>query len=121
MDFVSTELELLELSEKQIELAEEYRKARRAFGKAKHNLQIYLVPRQTISKYQRSSLDRQIMMLLSDMAEEDDEEGLTKVNEAHRIFVRAQQEYKGLEKLIDAYTSRITVFQSLMRWQREND
>jgi len=121
MDYTQTEQELLGLSNQQIRLAEEYRLARTTFGKAKHNLQIYLVPRQTNSRYQRSALDRQIMMLISDMTEEKDEEGLSHVLKAHEDFIKAQQEYKGLEKLLEAYTSRITVFQSLMRWQREND
>jgi len=120
MDYIETERELLDLSNRQIRLAEEYRKARVAFGRAKHNLQIYLVPKQKNPRYQRAALDRQIMMLISDMLTDEDEKGLAHVRLAQEEYIKAQQEYKGLEKLLEAYTSRITVFQSLMRWQREN-
>ena len=120
MDYISTQKELLSLSTKQIELAEKYRQARREFGNAKHNLQIYLVPRQGTKKYQRAALERQIMMLICDLTDEKDEDGLAHVVEAQEYLVKSEQEYKGLEKLLEAYTSRITVFQSLMRWQRDN-
>lgn len=120
MEYVRAQEELTRLSNKQIELAEEYRKARMAFGEARHNLQVFLVPRQKIPKYQKASLERQIMMLTCDLDEEGDTAALKLVNGAREDLIKSEQEYKGLEKLLEAYTSRITVFQSLMRWQREH-
>ena len=121
MDYIETELTLTRLSNTYIEFASQYREARVKYGKAVHNLHIYLVPRQKDQRYRRCSLDRQVLLLLSDVTEEGDDDTVSEIMESYEVSIKAREDYKGLEKLLEAYMSRITVFQSLMRWQRDND
>ncbi len=117
LDFIETEQELAQLTAHLIELSKKYSNARHSYGQAKHNLMILLVPYQGKEGFERASIDKQIVRLLKETAEHHKDE----VYIIYKDYVTSRETYKGLEKLIDAYSSKIMTLQSLMRWQREND
>lgn len=117
MDYLDTERELREKSEKQRGLCEDYEKIRKDFGVAKYNLFVLLTPKQDEKEYRKASLEKQLLMLRRDTQENHKKE----VYDYFEKYITLEQEYKGLEKLIDAYASRISSLQSLMRWQRTGE
>ena len=117
MDFIETEQKLGELTGHLIKLSQRYSDARHSYGEAKHNLMILLVPHQGKEGFERAAIDKQIVRLLKETAEHHKDE----VYGIYKNYVTSRETYKGLEKLIDAYSSKVMTLQSLMRWQREND
>lgn len=117
LDFISTENELRILSNKLIELSETYYKIREEYGKAKCELFVLLVPKQKDAKYARAALERQVMMMISEIEEGDQKDAL--IANYHE-FLQLEQKYKGLERLLAAYETKVSSLQSLMKWQREN-
>lgn len=116
MDYIETQETLAELTKKVIHYSHKYSEARTRYGQAARAIMILLVPKQKQDSYQRISLDKQILRLLSETPEDHKEE----VYGYFREYKEAREEYKGLEKIIDAYSSKIMTLQSLMRWEREN-
>ena len=117
MDFIETSEELNRLSTHLGKLSREYFETRKKFGETKHNLFILLVPHQGTDGFQRASIDKQLINLLAITPEHHKDE----VYSTYKSYISLQEAYKGLEKLLDAYSSRIMALQSLMKWQREND
>lgn len=116
MDIIATEQELRELAEKQREMCEQYFEARKRFGEAKLNLTVLLVPHQEEKDYRKASFEKQLLMLLADTPENHKPE----VYGYYREYIEQEQRYKGLEKIIEAYASRISSLQSLMKWEKQN-
>lgn len=116
MDFIVVEKELRELANKQRELSGKYAKIRHDYGVARHNLFLLLVAKQKEKDYKKASLDKQIIMLLSETLECNKIE----VYKYAEDYTKLEQDYKGLDKLIEAYASRISSIQSLLRYEREN-
>ena len=116
MDFISVEEELKKLAEEQRELCQKYYDARHNFGIAKHNFLLLLTPKQSEKNYQKASIEKQMLMLLN----ETPENHKTEVYEYYKSVIELEQEYKGLEKLVDAFASRISAIQSLLKWEKSN-
>lgn len=116
MDFIATEQELYDLTSQLRTLARQYYNTRKAYGEAKHGLHILLVPHQGEDGFKRASIDKQILNMLSITLDNHKEE----VYAMYKDYIELEEKYKGLEKLIDATSSRIMAIQSLMRWEREN-
>lgn len=117
MEFVEVQQRLKELSENLQKNSERYYNIRRKFGEAKHNLFILLAPKQEEKDYRKASLDKQLIMLLHDTLEIHKPE----VYRYYKNYIKLEQNYKGLKKIIEATEESIRAIQSLIRWQREND
>jgi len=117
LDFLETEEKLAQLTAHLIELSKKYSDARHIYGQAKHDLMILLVPHQGKEGFERAAIDKQIVRLLGETPEHHKDE----IYSIYKDYVTSRETYKGLEKLIDAYSSKIMTMQSLMRWQRGND
>jgi hypothetical protein len=117
MDYVSTEIELSELSNKLIEVSRLYYKTRVKYGKVKREIFTLLAPRQSRPEYSKASIDKQLMLLVEETSGEDIGDG---VKELFNDLILLEHEYKGLEKILEAYSIRISSLQSLMKWQRDN-
>lgn len=117
MEFLEVEKRLRELSENLQKNSERYYHIRRKFGEAKHNLFILLAPKQEEKDYRKASLDKQLIMLLHDTPENYKPEVYT----YYKNFLKLEQDYKGLGKIIEATAESIKAIQSLIRWQRESD
>ena len=117
MDFVKTQEELRLLTGKLIKLGRQYKTAREAFGEAKYTLDVELTPKQDDPKYQKASFEKQLLMLRNSTIKKNK----SVIYGYHEDYIKQEQRYKGIEKLMEAIISRITTIQSLIRWQREND
>jgi len=116
MDYIETQRTLDDLTRQVIDYSHKYHDARMRFGKASKAIMVLLVPKQKEPAYQKISMEKQILRLMSDSPEDHKEE----VYGYFREYKESREEYKGLEKIIDAYSSKIMTIQSLMRWEREN-
>ena len=117
IDYISTEEELRKLAEAQRKLAYKYAKIRNDFGQARWEVMLLLTPHLAEDKYRKASAEKQILMLLSDTLENHKAE----VYGICETYTKALQQYKGLERILDANSSRISAIQSLLRYAREND
>lgn len=115
MDFISVEQEIASLSSKLLELSEKYYEVRCEYGRVKKELYIMLVPVQKIPRYQKMAVDKQLLTLI-----DENEELSEPLTILYQNYILLEQQYKGLEKLIGAYETKISTLQSLMRWQRDN-
>ena len=115
MDFIEVEQRLRELSENLQKNSKRYCNVRMRFGRAKHNLYILLAPKQNEHDYRKAALEKQLIMLLAETPENHKPE----VQGYYKNYVRLEQQYKGLEKIIEATAESIRAIQSLIRWERE--
>jgi len=117
MEFKNLTEELENLHSHYRDNAFRYHEARKRFGDALYALNLFLVKKQKDKKYQKAAIDKQYLMLIED-AEPEAREG---IEEYYRDYIKGKQDYKGLEKVLSVVQSRISVLQSLMRWERDND
>ena len=114
IDYISTEEELRELAKGQRELAEKYLKIRKEYGEAKWELMLLLAPELKHERYRKASSQKQILMLMSEALEVHK----TYIYKVTETYTKSIEDYKGLQRLIDANGSRISTLQSLMRYAR---
>jgi hypothetical protein len=106
--------DLRDLAKGQTERAEEYCTARRAAGEAKVALDLLLTV--DLARIRGLKKNCGIDMAYSILMEENDE-----AKEYFSIWQKNESLYKSLEKLLEAYSSRIMIEQSIMRYQREGE
>jgi len=108
MDFEKAK-KICELADKQIELCKEYQKERERAGKNKCDLDILLIAKLPEIRQQKPNVgyDMAILMLLEIEVE---------ARAIYREMCDATAKYKGLEKLIDAHQSNISLEQSIMKY-----
>jgi len=116
LDFVEVQKELSEVSGEQRDLCQTYYDTRKSFGEAKHALFILLTPHQSEAAYRKASIEKQLLMLRADTPENHKKE----VYGYYETYIKYEQNYKGLQRMIDALASRITQIQSLIKWVKEN-
>ena len=117
MDFITCDRELRKISENQRVLCRKYAVERNKFGEAKCDLGLLLVPHQDDPQYTKASFDKQVLMLLKDTPE-----NLKDVLYAmYKDYIKCEQNYKGLEKMIQRNSERISWQQSMLKFAREND
>lgn len=92
-------------------LSQEYNKARQEAAKAKYKLDIILASRfeEIREKKKNVGYESALIMLL--------EPGEEEVQTYYKNYTRFTAQYKGLERLIDALHSRISLIQSLIKNQ----
>ena len=117
MDFVESERELRKISESQRKLTHRYADIRNQYGQAKWDLILLLIPHQNDDRYRKASWDKQVQMLLADTPENHK----TEVYGIAEKYTKCKEQYKGIDKMIEMRSSRITAIQSLRRYAREND
>ena len=108
MDYIQAK-SLSQIADKQVILAEEYESARRKSGKAESELKLILASKlaELRGKKKNIGIEMAILMLL-----EDDKiaRGL------YKEFTEQEAIYKGLEKLLDAYASKLITEQAIMKF-----
>ena len=117
MDLTTVVRDLDRLFASQADFSKRYYEARKKFAQARYNLTLLLIPKQEDKDYRKASFEKQLLMLLGETPENHKKE----VHEYYKDFVTYEQEYKGLEVLVESISSRISSLQSLMKWVREND
>jgi hypothetical protein len=114
MNDVFTVLDLRELAKEQAKRADEYCIARRAAGEAKVKLDLILtayLPGIRMNK-PNAGIEMAHQMLMERCAE---------AKEYYEIWQKEEANYKGLEKLLEAYASRIMLEMSILKRQAEGE
>lgn len=108
MDHVKAQ-ELSKLASHQIELAERYATKRNEAGHFKTTLELMLTAElREILKVKKNAGYDMAMLLLLEVAPD--------ARQIYQEYRRAEDDYKGLEKLIEAHQSKISVEQSIMKY-----
>lgn len=103
-----------EISQELLEKSIEYSNARMDYANAKFSYDIFLAKYLPILREKKSNLGietAQIMIL---------ELGITEINDVYHMLIHKENYYKGLERIIDALKSQITLTQSLIKNQIQN-
>lgn len=106
-----TQLNLL--TEDLLRFSKEYYEKRMEAARARKHLFVMLALKQNEARYKNAALDRQLLFLLSD------NQGNQMIENMYSEMILAEEAYKGLERIISAYQSKISALQSLMKWGRE--
>lgn len=108
MDHIKAD-ELSKLASHQIKLALDYAKKRTEAGDAKTQLELMLTAemREILRIKKNAGYDLAMLLLLEIKPE---------LRSLYEKFRRAEAEYKGLEKLIEAHQSNISLEQSVMKY-----
>jgi hypothetical protein len=101
--------ELSLIADKQIEIAIEYEKARRNAGTAEGNFKILLTAQLKDFRAEKKNLgvDMAQLMLMEENAEARD---------LFKTWMEQESIYKGLERLLDAYASKLITEQAIMKF-----
>lgn len=113
---IQTALEGIKLTEEQIALSKQYAQVRYKCAKAKIALEQILCADHLLSQFRMKKSNLGYDMALLMLIEE-------KGDEARQLFVEFYENeamYKGLEKIIDSIGSKISYYQSLMRYEKDN-
>jgi hypothetical protein len=102
--------ELDRLSKEKIDLSSEYKEARLSATKSRISYQIKLASIIDIIKGDRKTISYEMSEIESLKLNNDE------VTDLYREKEEQEALYKGLEKVIEAYTSRIMAIQSLMKY-----
>ena len=106
--------QLLELADSRIRLANKYAAERKRYGELKAKLDICLAAKLSAMMEKRKTLGYETAMLslISGSPElaDDYQESITRLNN-----------YKAIERMIDAHDAKTTSIQSIMRYNRESD
>lgn len=99
------------ISQELLNKSNEYAKARMDYADAKYQFDITLASKLPLLRAKKSNIGvetAQIMML-----ETNDEE----IKDIYKYCIQSENHYKGLEKIIDALKTQITLAQSLIKNQ----
>ena len=78
---------------------------------------LLLIPYQKEDRYRKASWDKQILMLLADTPENHKVE----VYGIAERYTKSKERYKGIDKMIEMRSSRISAIQSLMKFILRNE
>lgn len=108
MDIIKAQ-ELSELASKQIELAQAYVEARQRAGEAKTSLELILTAniKDILDTKRNAGYEMALLILMADNIE---------AKEFFAEMRKYTEKYKGLEKLIEAHQSKISLEQSIMKY-----
>ena len=107
--------ELRELTDRRIDLANKYAVERKAYGETKSEIDIIYAAHILRLTEKRKVLGYETGLILL-MAEEGDY-----FKELYIKMIGSYNNYKAIEKMIEAVESKIMSMQSVMRFYREND
>jgi hypothetical protein len=101
--------ELSKLASHQIKLAEDYSKERTKSGNAKADLDLILTANISEIREKKANvgMDMAYIMLMEDHVE---------AAKLYKEWQQSENNYKGLEKLIEAHQSKISLEQSIMKY-----
>lgn len=101
--------ELSGIADKQIDIARQYEQARRKSGKAEGDFKILLTARLKEFRAEKKNLGVDMAQL---MLMEDD----LLARELFKEWMEHEAIYKGLERLLDAYASKLITEQAIMKF-----
>jgi len=111
----SFEEELQHLTDNRLKLANKYATERKAYGEAKAEIDILFASKILKLTEKKKNLGYETGLIMM-MAEEGDE-----FRKLYKEVITRENNYKAIEKMIEAVESKIMTRQSIMRYYREND
>lgn len=100
--------ELSQVANKQIEIAQEYSAARNKAGVAEYQLKLILASKLSELRVGRKNLGIEMALLML-METDQVARGL------YEEWMASEAKYKGLEKILDSYSSKLITEQALMK------
>ena len=107
--------ELEELTVRRVDLANKYAVERKAYGEAKAEIDIIFAGKIISMTEKKKNLGYEMGLILL-MAQEGEY-----FRELYKKLITHLNNYKALERMIDAVESKIMTKQSIMRFYRDND
>lgn len=117
MDYKYFADQLEMLTQALIEKSSAYNESRLIAARCRKELYVLLAKKQNEQRYKNAALDRQLLLLLSDTIKDDKCDPHLQL--IYEELIMAEEEYKGLEKMIIAFQTKISALQSLMKWGRD--
>lgn len=107
--------ELRELTDRRIDLANKYATERKAYGEVKSEIDIIYAAHILRLTEKRKALGYEtgLIMLMAELGQE--------FQDSYKSLIQHYNNYKAIERMIDAVESKITANQSLMRFYREQE
>lgn len=106
-------------TDRRIDLATKYAKERKAYGDAKSEIDIIYASRiiTLVEKKKNLGYETGLLMLIA----QEKESGVEILSEIYQSMIKHFNNYKAIERMIDAIESKIMSIQSVMRYNREGD
>jgi hypothetical protein len=113
------DVELLKLSDTRIDLARKYAIQRKKYGEVKSEIDILYASRllALLEKKKNLGYDLGLLMLIS----EEHEFGMTMLSTMYKDMIKHYNNYKAVEKMLDAIETKIMSIQSIMKYNRDCD
>lgn len=114
MDYMTTRQELEELTQQVCSLANIYMASRSLSGEAKTKLDIILASKLKDLRKIRSNIgyDMGLIALMED--------GDKEIENYYTTYMTETDKYKGLEKVINALETKISVIQSMLKYEKDH-
>lgn len=103
-------LELSKVADEQVEIAKQYEKARKKSGLAKTQLDLILTSKLRELRSDKKNLGVEMAILM--LMEED-----AVARDLYKEYMDEEAKYKGLERILDAYASKLITEQAIMKYQ----
>jgi hypothetical protein len=107
--------EIIDITSKRIDLANKYAKERKEYGLAKSEIDILLAAKIIKLTETKKNLGYEIGLIML-MAE-----GGIDVITVYKSMVQHYNNFKAIERMLDAMDSKVMGIQSIMRFNRENE
>jgi hypothetical protein len=106
--------QLLEIADSRIKLANKYAKERKAYGDLKAKIDIALAAKLLTLMEKRKTLgyETATLMLISEKPE---------LADSYQLMIQALNNFKAIERMIDAHDSKTMAIQSIMKYNSVND
>lgn len=106
--------QLLEISDSRLKLANKYAKERKEYGDLKAKLDIALASKLLELMKARKSLGYEMatLMLLAEQKE---------LTDSYQTMIKSYNNYKAIERMLDAHDSKTMSIQSIMKYNKEMD
>lgn len=113
------EQDIMTLTDKVIALSEEYEVERKAFGQAKSDIDVLLAGQILgfLGTKKNLGIDMAYEMLIASYKQNNS----TVAEELYKEMIRHENNYKALERIIDANASKVMAIQSIMKYKLEGE
>jgi hypothetical protein len=107
--------EVYRISNEIIDLAKSYKASRDAYAEAKLFLDYNIAKNMSEFRQKRANIGYEMALLM--LLEQDSPE----IKENYQTYIIQENQFKGLERLIEAYNSKISLTQSLIKHKAVNE
>jgi hypothetical protein len=111
--------QLQQITDRRIELASKYAKARKAYGEVKSEIDILYASKMLALIERKKNLGYETGLLL--LIAEEKEEGLKILQDMYSEMIKTYNNYKAIERMLDALDAKTMSIQSVMKYNATQD